>query len=305
MNPIHMIQDWFKAFMPKHRIIRDYNQMVSRLKQLETQVAQSTHQLELAKSSFLKNIYHEIRTPLNSVIGFTNLLDNKHLLSPEEREEYTNLINVNSRKFLSLLDDIIQASLLEAGMIKIKPEPVSLADFFDENHSFYSIRRHTQEKNAIALLLSVEDSIKEKCFIFDRYRVSQVLTQLVDNALKYTEKGVVEYGCRIQNDRLEFFVKDNAIPILMPQKRLLFKRFSKLEVTKTDDSGLGLGLSICKDLLQLMEGDILVESNQGHGNNFTFSIPAHISKDEIDVKTEPKKDSRVHFLQKATTYRAV
>ncbi|QQS50601.1 MAG: hypothetical protein IPM71_13580 [Bacteroidota bacterium] len=305
MNPIRMIQEWIKAFMPKHRIISDYNQMVSRLKQLEMQVAQSSQQLELAKASFLKNIYHEIRTPLNSIIGFTNLLDNKHLLAPEEREEYTNLINVNSRKFLSLLDDIIQASLLEAGMIKIKPEPVCLGEFFDENHSFYSIRRHTQEKNAIALLLTVEEDIKQKSFVFDRYRIAQVLTQLVDNALKYTDKGVVEYGCTIQNERLEFFVKDNAIPILMPQKRLLFKKFSKLEVSKTNDGGLGLGLSICKDLLQLMEGDILVESNHGHGNTFIFSIPAIISKDENNLITEPIKESRIHFFQRATTYRAV
>ena len=264
----------FKRFLPQNKLRDDYNKLVRRLKILEAQVEKSAQQLEVAKSNFLKNIYHEIRTPLNSVMGFTNLLNRENLLSDTEKDNYVALINKSSRDFLKIMDDIIQASLLEADMIKINNEDsCSIGDFFAENNSFFSIRKHIAEKTKVALLLSLDDSIKNIQISCDKFRITQVLTHLIDNAFKHTEKGIVEYGCTLKNNMMEFFVKDSSNSQLEGKEKTIFSRFSKINIDEAGNGGLGLGLSICKNLVELMGGEIWFEAKNGHGAIFYFTIP--------------------------------
>jgi signal transduction histidine kinase len=291
---LKVITQKLKRFLPKSKLRADYDCMVGRLKTLESQVESSAKQLELAKSNFLKNIYHEIRTPLNSIMGFTNLLNRDHLLSDQEKDEYVGLINKSSREFLRKMDDIIQASLLEAGMIKVNLESCNLGTFFEENHSFYSVRKHLADKNNLALLLSVDESIRLLDIQCDKFRITQVLTQLIDNAFKHAEKGVIEYGVNVKDQKLEFFVKDSGMDDLKGNEKVIFNRFTKIETNESESGGLGLGLSICKDLVELMGGKIWVDTEETPGATFYFTIPLLESKEE-SKETKEETTNKAQF----------
>ncbi len=290
-----------------NKLRSDYNRLLDRLTFLEAQVDAGAKQLEVAKSSFLKNIYHEIRTPLNAIIGFTNLLNKDHLLSETEKDEYASLLNTSSREFLLKIDDIIQASLLEAKMINIDVEACNLHSFFSENHSYFSIRKHNANKNEVALLLSFDENLKNKDVFIDKFRVTQILTHFIDNAFKYTDKGVVEYGCYLKNGMLEFFVKDNSEEDLRGSAQTIFKRFTKIHTIDEQRPGLGLGLAICSELVNLMGGEIWFAPNKDRlGNTFCFSIPMETTDIEKSC-TQDKVHSKItkSIFGKKQSYLAV
>jgi signal transduction histidine kinase len=268
--------------MPHNKLRAEHKLLINRLKDLEEQVEQSANKLELAKSNFLKNIYHEIRTPLNSIVGFTNLLNRDSLITKEDKENYTKLINKSSSDFLRIMDDIIQASLLEAGMIDLKNAPCNLGAYMEESHTYFSIRKHIKEKNSIALLQNVQEEFKDVSVVIDKFRVSQILTQLIDNALKFSNKGTVEYGYSIKNKTIEFFVKNTGGFIQANSEELIFSRFSKDDQSAISNKGLGLGLSICKELAELMGGKISYKSEKKMGTGFYFSIPYIPVEAELD-----------------------
>lgn len=245
----------------------------SKIAELEKRTEFDGKQEEYVHSKFLKNIYHEIRTPLNSVVGLSNLLSKNQLIADKERGSYAEQINKSTKVFLKKIDDIIQASMLEAGVIKINPERCLLKELLEENHVFYSIKKHIEEKDRVALLLSFDHTLNNFEFVCDKYRVIQVLSHLLDNALKFTEKGVVEYGCKLEGEYVRFFVKDSSSVNLEGYEAYLFNKFSKVELESGDKGGLGLGLSICKDLVALMGGEIAYKKSSLHGNYFFFDVP--------------------------------
>jgi signal transduction histidine kinase len=263
----------FKLRLPENQLKKDYVNMLQKLRKLEAQIDNNAKQLELAKSSFLKNLYHEIRTPLNAIMGFMNLLSKDYKITDTEKEEYLSVINKSSNDFLQIMDDIIQASLLEADMIKISNEECNLGKFLDELHSYFTIRKHLLEKDCIALLMNVSESYKDVNIVFDKYRLSQVMNHLLENALKFTEKGIIEFGCNIKNQKLEFFVKDTGIGDLSGKENFIFSRFAKVNITDSSKNGLGLGLSNSKKIVELMDGKIWYTSNKEKGSCFYFSIP--------------------------------
>ncbi len=307
---LHKIRKLLKRIFSSftdNKLRSDYNRLLTRLTVLESQLETDAKQLEIAKSSFLKNIYHEIRTPLNAIIGFTNLLNKDHLLSESEKEEYAGLLNTSSREFLLKIDDIIQASLLEAKMINIDVEECDLHSFFTENHSFFSIRKHNANKSNVAFLLVFDDELKNKNVYIDKFRVTQILTHFIDNAFKYTERGVVEYGCNLRNGKLEFFVKDSSETDLKGNEQHIFKRFTKIHTIDEQRPGLGLGLAICHELVALMGGDIwFVPNSDRVGNTFYFNVPITPSK-QNKTGTPEKVHSKLvkSFFGKKPSYLAV
>ncbi|MBN2484775.1 MAG: HAMP domain-containing histidine kinase [Bacteroidales bacterium] len=273
---LHNFRIWLRKHIhlfPPNRLKNDYYEMLQKLKELEGQVEKNAKQLEQAKSSFLKNIYHEIRTPLNSIMGFTNLLAKDYRIGDKEREEYLGFINKSSNDFLRTMDDIIQASLLEAGMIKIAKEKCNLGDFFQDLLSYFTMRKHLLGKNCVALLMNIPESYSDIELLCDKYRLNQVMGHLLENALKFTDKGSVEFGCSIKNQKIEFFVKDTGIGGIDNKDNYIFTRFSKIELAEGTKGGLGLGLSNSKKLLDLMGGKIWCSSNKGKGSCFFFAIP--------------------------------
>jgi signal transduction histidine kinase len=270
---IKILVQKLKRQLPENQLKNDYFEMLQKLRKLESQIEENAHQLEMAKSSFLKNIYHEIRTPLNAIMGFMNLLSKDYKISEKEKEDYMAVINKSSNDFLQTMDDIIQASLLEAGMIKISNDECNLSSFLTELHSYFTVRKHMQEKNCIALLLDISDNAKDVNVICDKFRLNQVFSHLIDNALKFTDKGVIEFGCSIKNQKIEFYIKDTGAGELSGKENFIFSRFGKINVSDSSKNGLGLGLSNSKKLLELMDGKIWLTSNNGKGTCFYFTIP--------------------------------
>ncbi len=289
----------FKKMLPENKLKSEYIEMIQKLKKLEKQVENDARQLEMAKTSFLKNLYHEIRTPLNAIMGFTNLIAKEGQIKPEEREEYLALINQSSSEFLRIMDDIIQASILEAGMIKLTNDEFLLNDFFHDVHTYFTMRKHILEKSNIALLKNIPEQLDNLTIVCDKQRLNQVFSQLLENALKFTERGTIEFGYTIKESKLEFYIKDSGIGNMEGKDRYVFSRFSKLDISDDSKNGLGLGLSISKMLVELMNGKIWYTSNNSKGTIFYFSIPLVTPESKSVEKTTKAGFLESVFKQKS------
>jgi CheY-like chemotaxis protein len=221
---------------------------------------------------------HEIRTPMNAIIGFSNLIDNPGILS-NEKEEIKYHITNNCFMLLHLIDDIIDISKIEAGQLNINKQDCNINHIFNELLETFNERKKNLKKHSIKILINKE--IEDKSFIVnaDPTRLQQVMINLLDNALKYTEEGFVEFGYTVEDtsnkfENIKFFVKDTGIGLSREQQEKIFSRFTKIETNKKKIyRGAGLGLAISKNLVNLLEGDIWVESEINIGSTFYFTIP--------------------------------
>jgi len=223
------------------------------------------------KTAFLSNMSHEIRTPMNSILGFSGLLE-KPNLPEEKRSRYVNFINKNGEGLLHLIDDIIDISKIESNQLKITKKECDLKGLVDEIHSSM-IKVAARDKRED--LQIVKKTPTESVFIrTDPYRLKQILNNLIFNAIKFTEKGIVEFGFQINNNEILFHVKDTGIGISDQMKKQIFERFRKSEKSKNKlYRGAGLGLAISKQLVELMGGKIWVESYLDKGSIFYFTTP--------------------------------
>jgi signal transduction histidine kinase len=249
----------------------EYEYLKLRIEFLEKLLSEKTNAVEKAKSLFLKNLYHEIRTPLNAIVGFANLLE---LNDANENDTliYLTHIKDSSQNFLDKMDKIIEASIIEAGIIKLYNEDCKIYTLLSELHSYFSIHKHICEKE-LAFLLSVPDELKELVIKCDVYRIKQVLTNLLVNAFKFTEKGFVEFGYKVLNNEVEFFVRDTGIGGLEGKEDIIYNIFTKLDESDTSTEGLGLGLRLAKRMAEIMGGNLRFNSTSGKGSTFYFTIP--------------------------------
>jgi len=237
--------------------------------QKETERAVNSDKL---KSSFLANMSHEIRTPMNSIIGFSNLLSADQI-SKEQKLEFIKYIQSSGQLLLNLIDDIIDVAKIEAGEIKIKPahcEPKKL--ILDLINTFEGY------KTGIGKLdIDIRTKLPDNDIVFrtDPFRLRQIITNLVSNAIKFTEKGCVSITCEIKNDRfVEFSVEDTGIGMTKEEMNIVFSRFKRTNVSEEKNiSGTGLGLSISKNLVELLGGQMWVSSLPGEGTRFWFHLP--------------------------------
>jgi len=226
------------------------------------------------KTSFLANMSHEIRTPMNAIIGFGQLLYNRS--QDENQRKFLNIINSNSFHLLKLIDDIIDVSKIESNQLKIFIENFSVNDLFEdlEQTMLQYLKRYN--KPNIQLICNKPD---ENLIISSDYtRIKQVLTNLLSNAIKFSSKGSVVYGCLENRNGVTFYVQDAGIGIKEKDLHEIFQRFVKVE-NKTNDKvyrGTGLGLSISRQIVELLNGNIWVESEFGKGSKFQFTIPTKI-----------------------------
>jgi len=261
-----------------------------RTSELEVALAKA-EESELLKSAFLANMSHEIRTPLNAIIGFSGLLNDKEL-TDLQRDEYNKIINHNCKTLLQLIDDILNISIIESGRLKLNKQECRINSIFSELEDMFNNRASFSEEKEIKLVNDFKD---ENMTIFsDRIRLFQILSNLIDNAIKFTEKGSVHFGYKLldkeQNGYIRFYVRDTGIGLSEEQISHLFQRFSRVSDTNNKlYRGTGLGLSICKNLVELLGGKIWVESKLHEGSTFYFTHPISLVGDNKEmIKNETK-----------------
>ncbi|MBN2522190.1 MAG: hypothetical protein JXB24_02900 [Bacteroidales bacterium] len=249
----------------------EFEYLKKRIELLENLLEEKTNCVENAKSIFLRNLYHEIRTPLNAIVGFSDLIE-INSLEREEKKQYIHHIRESSKDFLRKMDNIIEASIVEAGLVKISMNQCSLNDLLEEISAYFSIQKHISEKNIVFSISKPEKDIDSNIYC-DSHRLTQILINLISNAFKFTERGVIKIGYTINSDEIQFFVSDTGIGGLEGKEKLVFNTFTKLDESDSSQGGLGLGLSLSKKLVELMGGNIWYESNGSKGTTFYFTIP--------------------------------
>jgi PAS domain S-box-containing protein len=226
------------------------------------------------KSAFLANMSHEIRTPLNGITGFLQFLASDNL-SRERKHEYINVVQNSSSQLVKLIDDIVDAAKIEAQQMDIRPIPVHINDLMKELQILFDNLLHTKNKENVMLVLDDSEFIDNCTALIDPTRLRQVFNNLIGNAVKLTEKGYIRFGYRQSApDQLEFVVEDTGIGLAPDQQEIIFERFRQAELEERHlYGGNGLGLNISRSLVQMMGGDIRVESTRGAGTTFYFTIP--------------------------------
>ncbi len=236
------------------------------------------------KTAFLSNISHEIRTPMNGILGFTYLLKNSQLTGTE-KEEYIKIIEVSGNRLLNTINDIVDISRIEAGQVRVEKDKVSVNKILEEH--FVVFNSEAKEKG---LVLNYKPSLPDNAanIITDKHKLQGILTNLIKNAIKFTEQGIVSFGCDIKKendfDVLEFYVKDTGVGIPADRIEAVFNRFEQADIEDTRVfEGSGLGLSISMSYVEMLDGKIRVSSKEGLGSTFVFSIPyvAQISNEII------------------------
>lgn len=256
-----------KKYAPQDRIIEiiSINYDITELKRTEEMLVKARDKAEASdrlKSAFLANMSHEIRTPLNAIVGFSSLLTSTE--SAAEKELYNSLIGHNNKLLLNLINDVIDLSKIESGYLELRPDWVNLTELLDESVAEYV----HQVPSGVELLTNypAHDSLVE----LDKLRIKQILSNFLSNALKNTTTGHVEVFYEVDHQSVRIGVKDTGRGIPQNMLEKIFERFEKLD---SFAQGAGLGLPICKLIVEKMNGRILVDSQLGIGTTFIIELP--------------------------------
>ena len=258
-----------KKYAPQDRIIEiiSINYDITELKRTEEMLVKARDKAEASdrlKSAFLANMSHEIRTPLNAIVGFSSLLTSTE--NAAEKELYNSLIGHNNKLLLNLINDVIDLSKIESGYLELRLDWVNLTELLDESVAEYA----HQVPSGVELLTNypAHDSLVE----LDRLRIKQILSNFLSNALKNTTTGHVEVFYEVDHQSVRIGVKDTGRGIPQNMLEKIFERFEKLD---SFAQGAGLGLPICKLIVEKMNGRILVDSQLGIGTTFIIELPCH------------------------------
>lgn len=242
------------------------------------------------KTSFLANMSHEIRTPMNGILGFAGLLKDP-MLSGDEQEEYIDIIEKSGARMLNIINDIIDISKIESGLMRVKITESNINDQIDYIYTFFKpeVEIKGMKLSQIKSLTSLDSIIRT-----DREKVFAILINLVKNAIKYSNEGVIEFGYIKKGKYFEFFVSDTGIGIPKSRQKAVFERFIQADIDdKMAVQGAGLGLSISKAFVEMLGGKIWLESELGKGSTFYFTIPYDKSIEENTGKINLVIDNEI------------
>jgi signal transduction histidine kinase/CheY-like chemotaxis protein len=282
-NNTRQLEESFKQLEIKENELELQNKELINLNhqlQIEKEKAQESDRL---KTAFLQNVSHEIRTPMNAIMGFSKLLSKNYNNKPK-LEKFSVIINQRCKDLLDIINDLLDIAKIESGQLTFKMEECNLKELFDELIAFYTEYQKRIGKQHIQLNLQDLSTLTNHTIISDKVKLKQIFINLINNAFKFTNIGKIEGACKIDDhDKLIFYVSDTGIGIPDEKQQLVFDRFAQL--SPGEDrlvSGTGLGLSIVKGLVELMGGEIWLESKIGVGTTFYFSLPYIQTKIEVE-----------------------
>lgn len=314
-NPI--LNDTWRDLSETKKYEQELKESKERYQKLASELRESNVLLEKAKeraeesdrlkSAFLANMSHEIRTPMNAIVGFSDLLD-EETTTEEERQKYVKIIQSRSSDLLTLINDIVDVAKIEVGQIKLNFETVNLNQVLYDLRDYY--QKHLKEK-ADQVTLKIDPSLQDnEAFIrTDKTRLNQILSNLLNNAVKFTHKGYIELCYEVMdNKKIMFCVKDTGIGIPKDKKHLVFERFRQIEDEMADGKfygGTGLGLNIVKNLVEILGGEIWFNSvtdknneNKQSGTTFYFTLPWHQTNEQVTEETDKEIDTRQDWSDK-------
>ncbi len=248
-------------------------QDITKIKKAEielTQAKEKAVESDKLKTAFLANMSHEIRTPMNGILGFADLLKSPDL-TLTQKEKYIDLIEQSGLRMLNIISDLIDISKIETGQIEINEETININKLLEELYAFF---KPQAEKQKLTINYYTVNHIPDGEIISDKIKLTQVLTNLIGNAFKFTKRGQIDFGYAVDENRLQFYVKDTGNGISAAFREKMFDRFTQENLTPTNSTeGSGLGLAISKAFIEILGGNIWVESEIGKGSSFYFTLP--------------------------------
>lgn len=251
------------------------------------------------KTAFLQNMSHEIRTPMNAIMGFSELLS-KNFYNKAKLERFSTIINQRCNDLLDIINEILDISKIESGQLPIKIEECNLADLFAELEFFFSEYQKRIKKQHLNLRIQTVCEPTDNLIITDKVKLKQIYINLISNALKFTEKGVIDVGCKYDSHQnIIFYVSDTGIGIPLKKQNIIFDRFVQLNNdTNQATGGTGLGLSIVKGLVNLLGGEIWLNSEIGKGTTFYFTVPFKRVQSVPEIQESRSDIGRFYFSDK-------
>jgi len=257
-------------------------------KALNEELVKTNEELKLAKdhaeesdrlkTAFLANMSHEIRTPMNGILGFAELLKRPDLTT-DKQQMYINIIEKSGSRMLNIINDIIDISKIESGLMRTSFTETNINELIDFIYTFF---KPEVEQKGMQLIYSNGLDSKRAIINTDKEKIYAILINLVKNGIKYSDKGVIEFGYYQKGNSLEFYVKDTGIGIPEDRQNAIFERFIQADISdKRAFQGAGLGLAISKAYIEMLGGQIWVESELEKGSTFYFTLPYNSEKDTI------------------------
>jgi PAS domain S-box-containing protein len=255
----------------------------------ELQIAKErAEESDILKSAFLANMSHEIRTPLNAIMGFSGLLAD-YSLDKNSMDRFLEIIQINGKQLLTIIDDILLISKLQVSQIKVQTALIDLDQLLSKLYQQFERELDILKEKKIKLSIAkkINATVKVKT---DRDKLQIIFSKLIRNAIKFTSKGDVEFGFKMSSDnKITFFVKDTGVGIAHEKKLVIFQKFRQVDDSTTREyGGTGLGLSIVQALIDLLNGELWLNSEVGKGSVFYFSLPL----DEIEIENLQKAEKK-------------
>lgn len=282
---VEMFDDETNPFSDLHATVKMVRLDLAEMYENEIKLRKKAEESDRLKSSFLANISHELRTPMNAIMGFTDLLSMNSDESSSDYE-YLNLIKESSNHLLKLINDLINLSKIDSGNFEIKYSYQNIEELVTDVCNNFT-REVREKQGRVQLFTSGDPSLSGYLVKTDDLRLKQVLINLIGNALKFTQEGFVKIDYKLVENQLVFVVSDSGIGISSEAQQKIFDRFMQADSTLSRQfGGTGLGLAITKNIVELMNGQIWVESSLGSGSSFTFNLPVELARENIILKPE-------------------
>jgi signal transduction histidine kinase/CheY-like chemotaxis protein len=276
-----------EAYLAQNAALINSIERIQKINEELNLAKQKAEESDRLKSAFLANMSHEIRTPMNGVIGFSEMLADPEL-TPASRMEYASIIIDCSRQLLSIVNDILDISRIEAGLVSLSREEVQVNDLLTLLYAFFEPQARSKNLD----LRFIKSLANEESILYtDKTRLRQILTNLLNNAIKFTPEGTIELGYEKTEGFMKFYVSDSGIGIPAEMHDRIFEPFHQVELEISYHyGGTGLGLSISRKLVELLKGKIWLESKPGKGSVFYFTIPLlHPEQSNNPVKKHAEK----------------